>query len=241
MAGARPLVNNGSPTAQLLQPGDTLIGSDVPLSISSTTGTTIAATSLLGGVLVRNGSTSANFTDTLDTAANILLALSGGNDNNQAVVTAGSSFQLRLINTTGYTETVAAGTGVTLNSGASSGGTFTIATNGWRDLLFVVNSTQPTYALQSTTTSASTSVTFVLAPNQVALPIGPSAYAVNLQNGAAVTGTGIASGTTVAGITQGQGGVTGVTLSGTATATGTVALTFGPSVAVYDIGGSSGA
>lgn len=66
---------------------------------------TLTAAGLVGGELVRTGPT-AVFTDATDTAANIIAALPG------AVV--GSSFNILLKNATAFTQTISAGTGVTL-------------------------------------------------------------------------------------------------------------------------------
>jgi hypothetical protein len=63
--------------------------------------------------------------------------------------------------------------------------------------------------------------------------MGSDPRAVNITPGMTVSGTGITAGTRVLGVTQGQGGVTGVTLDANATATsaaGGVALTFLPTV-----------
>lgn len=67
----------------------------------------LTAAAIKGGVIVRNGSVAA-FTDTTATAAAIIAAL--GSD---AVV--GTSFYLIVKNITAFTETLAAGVGVTLN------------------------------------------------------------------------------------------------------------------------------
>lgn len=65
----------------------------------------LTAASLVGGQVVRTGPT-ANFTDTTDTAANIVAALPG--------LVAGETFLIRIKNGTAFTQTIAAGTGVTL-------------------------------------------------------------------------------------------------------------------------------
>jgi hypothetical protein len=93
------------------------------------------------------------------------------------------------------------------------------------------------YILSCATTNASAVVTFNLAPGMVSLPIGPSVQGTNITPGATVSGTGITAGTTVLGVTQGVGGITGVTLSANATATNNpVALTFGPTVKIDSLG-----
>lgn len=72
---------------------------------SNTTGTTLSAASLLGDQIVRQGPTAA-FTDTTDTAANIIAAFPGG-------ITTGSNTVVYK-NATAFPATIAAGTGVTL-------------------------------------------------------------------------------------------------------------------------------
>jgi hypothetical protein len=71
---------------------------------------TLLAAPIVGGVLTRSGSTAA-FTDTTDSAANIILAL----PNSQV----GQSWELSIVNTTAFPETLAAGAGVTLTGLAS--------------------------------------------------------------------------------------------------------------------------
>jgi hypothetical protein len=70
-----------------------------------------------------------------------------------------------------------------------------------------------------------------------ALPMGAAdnPQGISITPGQIVTGTGINAGTTVLGVTQGPGGVTGVTLSANATATsaaGGVPLTFSPNIRI---------
>lgn len=67
---------------------------------------TLTAAALVGGVITRSGSTAA-FTDTTDTAANIIAALPNAQ--------IGESWNLSLVNTTAFAETVSAGAGVTVS------------------------------------------------------------------------------------------------------------------------------
>lgn len=78
----------------------------VDTGISTVGAGTLTAAALTGGQITRSGPTGA-FTDTTDTATNIVAAL-GSNFNS------GQSFLVRIKNTTIYTETLAAGAGVTL-------------------------------------------------------------------------------------------------------------------------------
>ena len=88
--------------------------------------TTLTAANLFGETLIRGGTQTAAFTDTTDTAANILAQF-----NNPPT---GYRWRTRILNTTSYTETIAAGTGVTIS------GTATIAAGAWRDYDFAVTS-----------------------------------------------------------------------------------------------------
>lgn len=66
---------------------------------------TLTAAALVGGQITRSGSTAA-YTDTTDTAVNIVAAL--------PLLVVGGTFFIRIKNATAFTETIAAGTGVTL-------------------------------------------------------------------------------------------------------------------------------
>jgi hypothetical protein len=82
--------------------------SSIPRTITSITTAgagTLTAAAIVGGIIARSGPTGA-FTDTTDTAAAIIAARTG------ALV--GSSWGIDIENTTAFTETLAAGTGVTL-------------------------------------------------------------------------------------------------------------------------------
>ena len=233
MPAFRPQGNAGSFTSSFIGAGDLSLGGEV-ISLNATIGAaTLAANQLVTGILSRSGSTGA-YTDTLDNAQNIITALSAGANNLAPIVEVGSTFRLRIINTVAFAETIAAtaGAGVILNSG-----TFVTPASSWRDLLFTIKAAQPVReVVQAVTTINSANVTFVLATGQQSLPIGPSPTATNIENNATVSGTGIPNGTTVIGLTQGQGGLIGCTLSGTATASGTTSLTFGPTIYVDSLG-----
>jgi hypothetical protein len=76
---------------------------------------TLPAAALVGHLITRSGPAGA-FTDTTDTAANIIAALTGLSN-----VPGGISWTCEYINTTGFVATLAGGTGVTVsaNTGAS--------------------------------------------------------------------------------------------------------------------------
>jgi hypothetical protein len=75
-------------------------------AISTVGAGTLTAAALAGGVITRSGSTAA-YTDTTDTAANIIAAMT-----DQAV---NSSFTCEIRNTVAFAETLSGGTGVTLS------------------------------------------------------------------------------------------------------------------------------
>lgn len=106
-----PSLGDVNLTAQLL---DEILGGDAGGSISetaitATSGATLTAAQLLTGQIARTGP-SAAFTDTTDTAANIVTALGG--------FVLGQSFNLNYKNATAWPATLAAGSGVTMATGA---------------------------------------------------------------------------------------------------------------------------
>ena len=85
-----------------------------PAAVTGIPGTTLLASWLAGGAISRTGPTGP-FTDTTDSAANIVTALAGMQS---------ASFPCQYINASGQTATIAAGAGVTL-----SGKTPSVAAN----------------------------------------------------------------------------------------------------------------
>ena len=239
MAGFRPIGNNGCAPNTYINPGDTLLTPDTPTVVASATTTVLVAAALVAGVLVRTGATGGAIADTFDTANNIINALASNANFGIPMVEPGVSFKVRLINTTANIDTVAAtaGSGIILSTGGTNN--YAVAVGGWKDFLLTINAVQPATSANGSTTNGSPAVTFTLAAGQTALPIGPSQYADNLQVGATVTGTGIPNGTTVLGLTYGQGGIIGVTLSANATATGATQLTFSSTITVTSLGGGA--
>jgi len=80
--------------------------SGLPASITNTTGTTLPASDMINGAIIRTGPTS-DFSDTTDTAANIIASFGPSPP-------VGSSYQFVLINQTDYSDTLIAGAGVTI-------------------------------------------------------------------------------------------------------------------------------
>lgn len=224
MGGARALSN------ELLCPGDTILTPDIFSPNVNVGAVVLTAAQMVTGVLFRSGSTAA-YNDTLDTAVNVLAAVSGNLP--AAAVIPGLSFKLRLINSVAFIDTITLGAGMVAGSGTIA----TVPASSWRDFLFTFASVQPPVSVIGNTVSGSAVVTWTFNAGQTALTLGPSPSAANIMPGAAAVGTGIAAGTTVLGVTEIPGGTSGCTLSGTATATGSnVAITFGPQLVVSGMG-----
>lgn len=94
-------------------------------AVTATAGTTLTAAQLTGGLITRTGPT-ANYTDTTDTAVNIIAAIPNA--------LTGTCFELIIINTVAFVGTIAAGAGVTL------AGTTTLAASSTRRYLGTVTS-----------------------------------------------------------------------------------------------------
>lgn len=231
MAGVRPLGSGNGIPGQMVYPGDILLlgesysaGADATVGASTLTGAMIAT-----GLIARTGST-AGYTDTTDTATNIIAALAGNQPTAEAVQ--GTSFRCRILNTVAFALTLAAGVGVVLGSG-----TLNVAASTWRDLLFTVLNAGPNYTVNAATTTANATVLFNLPPGLVAYKIGPAPDAINISPGMTISGTGVTAGTTVLSTIMGQGGIIGIVMSAVgASIQANTALTFGPTVRVDGIG-----
>lgn len=226
---------NGVP-AEDLNPGDIMAGGEnlTAGGIATVGSGTWTAAAIATGIIRRTGP-GAGYTDTTDTAVNILSALAGNAP--AAEVAPGTTFRMLFINTVAQAMTFAAGAGV-----VSGNGTLNCAASLVREYLWTVLNGSPPVSVNASFGNASTAVTFVLPSGMSALPIGPSPLAVNITPGMTVTGTNIAAGTTVVGVTQGQGGIIGVTLSQNtsgASASGGTALSFGPTLQIDGIRSST--
>lgn len=217
-----------------VMPGDILgLGESLKAGAISTVGAgTWTGAAIATGIINRTGPTG-GYTDTTDTSANIITALAGSAPTPDGMI--GTSFRMRFINTVAQAHTLAAGVGVTLGSGS----TLNASASTWRDYLFTILNASKIVTISGSVVSASAAVTFQL-PNsaQVSLSIGPSSSYNQVDPGMTINSgsAGLQSGTTVLGVTQGQGGITGIVMSQTATATAVIALTFTPSVQVDSIG-----
>lgn len=208
-------------------PGDLVLGGESISAgaIAANAGTTWTGAAIATGIIRRTGTIVAGFTDTTATAAQIVAALKGNFDNLDVVP--GSSFRLLVINTIAQALTWAGGTGVVTGTG-----TLDITASKAREYLVTVLNAGAEQIVQCNTTNGDATVTFVLPAGQSSLPQkGPSGIGYDIQPGMAVSGTGIAAGAYVIGVTQGVGGIVSVELSANATADGTnIAITFGPRV-----------
>lgn len=226
MSLARPIVYANEVTGRQVLPGDLLSGGENILAggLATNGAGTITGAMVATGIIRRTG-VGANYTDTFDTATNIVAALKG---NAPAVdITPGTSFRLLIQNTVAFAATLAASAGVVLGTGTTA-----IAASKVREYLVTVQNADGPYSVNTTLVSGNTTALFVLPTGQASLQIGPSPQAVNITAGMTVTGTNITTGTKVAGVTQGQGGITGVTLDTVASGSGTQSLVYGPSILV---------
>jgi hypothetical protein len=196
---------------------------------------TILAAMIAGGSLQRTGPAGA-FTDTFDTAQNIVAALSGSgaqvstagvpafNPSFQSVTFGllyqqpgqpqpGASFRWLYLNTVAFAMTAAAAA----SSGVTLGTNVNVAASLVRQYLFQIKNGTPQSLVNGTLTNTSAVVTgMTLAQTNLITP-GQSVY-----------GTGIQALTTVLSVQPGVG----ITLSLAATATGVNALTITPSITI---------
>lgn len=230
MGAVRRAVFDGSPNPRQVYAGDLEMGGENILNGSLVTigaGTWTAAL-IANGIIYRTGPTG-GYTDTTDTAVNILAALAG--NSYAADVAKGSTFRLLYINTVAQAMTAAQGAGVVAGTG-----TLNCAASLIREYLFTVLSACQVYTLQGTLVSGSAAVVFVLPPGRSGFNLGPSVTAINLEAGATVTGTNVPTGTTILGLAIGQAGLTGITLSANATGSGISTLTIGPTLQIDTLG-----
>jgi len=233
-------IRNGIP-AELIGPGDNLVSSlqRYDLTTGAVTGLW-TADAMNGGFIVRAGP-AAPFTDTMDTAANILASL-GGNAVSPPLLR-GLSWQLIVRNTTAFAQTVALGEGIILNPGTTLGNIAIPATS-WKEYLLTILAGGPPFTAQAMLTSGSNLADFVFPQGQTAFLMGPSQQAVALRPGMqTISGVaGIPANTTVVGLKQGQGGYTGFSMSVNATASSPAngqSVTFLPTIQLDVMRGGS--
>jgi hypothetical protein len=195
-----------------IQQGDIQAAAETTNTVSTVGSTTLTGANLATNILTRTGSTGA-FIDTLDSATNLIAALSNG----LQVPQAGTTYRMRYLNTVAFAATIAGGTGTAI-SGTAAG----VAASSWRDYLMTLTNVTPTSIQTGLVTSGSAVIT------------GMSQAATNsVSVGQQVSGTGIPALATVIAVNPSVG----ITISATATVTGTlVGLTFTPVVTITSIG-----
>jgi len=229
MALARPMAKKGIVLDDVIYPGDILgLGESVTAGAIATVGAgTLTAAAIATGIIYRTGPTGA-YTDTTDTAANILTALAGNAW--AAEVVTGTTIRLLYVNSVAYAMTLAYGSGVVKGS---TNTVVNVAASSVREYLLTILNTSQVCTLNANMTNGSPTFTWSLLPNQQAVPMfGPLAPLIT--DGATVTApSGLAAGTTLLNLNMGNGGSLGGTLSNNYTGTtGVVALTFGPTIQI---------
>lgn len=216
MSVLKPVVYDNGLQRQLAQ-GDTFANAEVIPATVVTTNITVTGAQLGNGFILRNPAAPA--ADTIDSAANIIAALSGGIGG--IGIQNGTTFRCIWIVTTANATTVAAtaNTGVTVTRGA-------IAASSSKEFLVTITNGTPAQTLGANTTSASAILTGMTLAQTSLLSVGM--IVTNAVNGL--------QGTTIISVQPGVG----VTMSGNANATSTfpVAVTFSPTVLVEGIGQS---
>ncbi len=227
MAIFRPAgVRNGLMAAGGIQPGDlSVAGESILAGALATAGAGTWTGALIATGIIRRTGPVGGYTDTTDTAANILAALAGSGAAADAVP--GTSWRMLFINTVAQAMTYAGGIGV-----RSGTGTLDTTASLVHEYLWTILNNSPPVTLSCNTTNASAAVTFVFPSGVTGWPIGPAPNAINITSGMTISGTGVTAGTRVLQATQGPGGVTGVTMDANATATGVASLLFSPTLLI---------
>jgi hypothetical protein len=195
-----------------LAQGD-IVGSaeGVGTSLATVGAGTLSAAILVTNFITRTGPTGA-YTDTTDTAANIIAAL-GGNSG----VSAGDSYRFKFINTVAFAMTLAGGTGVTL-----VGGNTGVNASSVKEYLVRITNATPTATVVGNIDGTTAVIT--------GLDLGETSQ---LSVGQGITGTGIPASTSIIGIVPGVS----ITLSANTTVAGTnVAITSNPTVTITGLG-----
>lgn len=197
-------IDAGGNYVRAQQAGDIVMDQIQATPLTTVGAGNILASSILAGCVERTGPTGA-FTDTLDTADNLIAAVPG--------LTVGDSFQFLYRNTVAFAQTLAVGLG-----GVLSGANTAVAASSARMYLVTILSSARLAIMSATSTNASPTLTGFTAAQIAAL-----------QPGMGVSGTGIPANTSVIAVNANNGTVT---LSANATASGLAAMTFTPQYTV---------
>lgn len=233
MTAFRPAGYANEVSQRMIAPGDLVLGGESLLAgaIATVGNGTWTGAAIATGIINRTGPTG-GYTDTTDTAANILAAIQG--NSNAPIIEPGSTFRLIVRNTVAQALTNALGTGVIAGTG-----TLNIANSLVRMYLLTVLNASPVQIWNAQVTNGSAIFTLSLPPGVLAAPYPSSNSligAFSATPGATVSGTNVPAATTLLSVTNGPGGVIGGTLSANATGTAVVALTIGPTIQIDSIG-----
>jgi hypothetical protein len=223
MSVFKPVIYDGMIQRQMF-PGDVMGGGEILNALTTVGAGTLTGALLTSGIINRTGPVG-GFTDTTDSAANIIAALIAQYSYQQSptngissgnAIQPGLTFRLRYINTVAFAMTLAAGTGVTITANGN------VNASSVKDYLLTVLNGTPQQVFAANQTSGSAVIT------------GLTQFQTSLLSvGQLVTGTNIPGGASVISVQQGVG----VTLSANATATLSLnALTFAPSVSIVGLG-----
>lgn len=207
---ARPVVADGGLQRQAMA-GD-LVHTGERIATLTTAGSgTILAEAIAAGILRRTGP-AGGYTDTFDSATNIIAALGGA-----GVPVQGCSWRFTFINGVAQAMTAAAGEGIVLGTNVN------VAASVVRTYLLTVLNDTPRRQYNVNTTNSSPTVGGFTTDQLDTLSVGMM-----------ISGTGITAGTTISAINRGAGTIT---MSGNATATNTgVALVFSPVINISGLG-----
>lgn len=229
--------DQGFPRAIL--PGELILGGESLLAGAiSTVGAGVwTGAAIATGIIQRTGPVG-GYTDTTDTAANIIAALAGNSP--AANIVPGSTFRLLVRNTVAQALTFAAGTGVTVGTG-----TVNIGSSLVREYLLTILSACPQAQYQMTGNNTYYTLFFGFNVGSAgAAPANPDSKSLQGSNGtgavnllgATVTGTNVGASCVVTGLIEGVSGIIGVYISVANTGAVNGAVTFGPTVQIDSIG-----
>jgi hypothetical protein len=233
MAGRTLVTVAGQLAESRLLPGDIALQGESISTLATVGAGTLTGAIIASGICFRTLAGGA-YTDTLDTATNILAALGftgilGGTNSafgsGLSDLNTGATFRFRYVNNTGANAmTFGAGVeGIIYTTAAAQLGILGVSGN-WRDYLFTVGNITPRQSL-SVVSATSTTTTF-----STPQPVG------TITPGMWLSGTNVTSGTLVTGVIHGQGTITGFTTSAASTGSATQAWVFSPTIAVATLG-----
>lgn len=186
MSMLRPQGTDGAGLVRCAGPGDVLMAGEAIQALTTVGAGTITAALMMTGILRRTGP-AGGYTDTFDSAANIVAAMAGQTGNN-ANVLPGSSFRFMFINGVAQAMTAAAGTGIVLGTNVN------VAASIVREYLVSVISANPPTLFGMDTVNADATLVFTntgLSVQQQLLLLD------SVDIGMTVIGTGIPTGTTI--------------------------------------------